>query len=110
MCSVCPVPALTPLFFPHIAGSGPSDKFTALLRAAPPLGSLSQPTLRLIQAVSRSQYCAQVGRDRAGKGWGGIGVGWGVVMWQCSYHPQCPLLAAMGPPIAFILGVVQILV
>lgn len=41
-------------------GSGPSDKFTALLRAAPPLGSLSQPTLRLIQAVSRSQYCAQI--------------------------------------------------
>lgn len=67
---MCPVPALTPLFFPHIAGSGPSDKFTALLRAAPPLGSLSQPTLRLIQAVSRSQYCAQI-----------------LVLWSCEKPP-----------------------
>lgn len=51
-------------------GSGPSDKFTALLRAAPPLGSLSQPTLRLIQAVSRSQYCAQI-----------------LVLWSCEKPP-----------------------
>ncbi|XP_065600625.1 exostosin-like 1 isoform X1 [Cyrtonyx montezumae] len=51
-------------------GSGPSDKFTALLRAAPPQGSLSQHTLRLIQAVSRSQYCAQI-----------------LVLWSCEKPP-----------------------
>ncbi|XP_021231307.1 exostosin-like 1 isoform X5 [Numida meleagris] len=51
-------------------GSSPTDKFTALLRAAPPLGSLSQPTVRLIQAVSRSQYCAQI-----------------LVLWSCEKPP-----------------------
>lgn len=93
------VRVLTPLLCPcpaPIAGSSPSDKFTAFIRLVSPL---SQPVLRLIQAVSRSQYCAQVGgdggwehwgSDRAGSqgaggtgermgqvpgGWGGIGMG-----------------------------------
>ncbi|NXJ51652.1 EXT1C protein, partial [Spizaetus tyrannus] len=41
-------------------GSSPSEKFTAFIRAISPAGSLSQPILRLIQAVSGSQYCAQI--------------------------------------------------
>ncbi|XP_054079935.1 exostosin-like 1 isoform X3 [Rissa tridactyla] len=41
-------------------GSSPSEKFTAFIRAVSPADSLSQPILRLIQAVSGSQYCAQL--------------------------------------------------
>ncbi|XP_042649546.1 exostosin-like 1 isoform X4 [Tyto alba] len=41
-------------------GSSPSKKFTAFIRAISPVGSSSQPILRLIQAVSGSQYCAQL--------------------------------------------------
>ncbi|NXX74756.1 EXT1C protein, partial [Urocolius indicus] len=41
-------------------GSGPSEKFTAFIRAVSPMGSPSQCILRLIQAVSGSQYCAQI--------------------------------------------------
>uniref|UniRef100_A0A8C3XN30 Exostosin GT47 domain-containing protein n=1 Tax=Chelydra serpentina TaxID=8475 RepID=A0A8C3XN30_CHESE len=41
-------------------GSSPSGKFTAFIRAVSPVVSLSQPILKLIQAVSRSQHCAQV--------------------------------------------------
>ncbi|KYO25734.1 exostosin-like 1 [Alligator mississippiensis] len=41
-------------------GSSPSSKFTALIRAMAPGISLSQPILKLIQAVSASQYCSQV--------------------------------------------------
>ncbi|KAH0631208.1 hypothetical protein JD844_005425 [Phrynosoma platyrhinos] len=41
-------------------GSNPSGKFTAFIRAVSPVVSLSQPILKIIQAVSRSQYCAQV--------------------------------------------------
>ncbi|NXL89308.1 EXT1C protein, partial [Alectura lathami] len=51
-------------------GSSPSNKFTALLRAASSPGSLSQPILRLIQAVSRSPYCAQI-----------------LVLWSCEKPP-----------------------
>uniref|UniRef100_A0A8D2JE15 Exostosin-like 1 n=1 Tax=Varanus komodoensis TaxID=61221 RepID=A0A8D2JE15_VARKO len=47
-------------------GSNPSGKFTALIRAVSPIVSLSQPILKLIQAVSKSQYCAQV-----------------VILWSC---------------------------
>ncbi|NXK51975.1 EXT1C protein, partial [Chauna torquata] len=54
----------------RIAGSSPSDKFTAFIRAVSPLGSLSQPILRLIQAISRSQYCAQI-----------------LVLWSCEKPP-----------------------
>ncbi|XP_065713487.1 exostosin-like 1 isoform X3 [Patagioenas fasciata] len=41
-------------------GSSPSEKFTAFIRVVSPSGSLSQPLLRLIQAVSGSQFCAQL--------------------------------------------------
>ncbi|XP_009469198.1 PREDICTED: exostosin-like 1 [Nipponia nippon] len=51
-------------------GSSPSEKFTALIRAISPSGSLSQPILRLIQAVSVSQYCAQI-----------------LVLWSCEKPP-----------------------
>ncbi|NXV41312.1 EXT1C protein, partial [Uria aalge] len=51
-------------------GSSPSAKFTAFIRAVSPAGSLSQPILRLIQAVSRSQYCAQI-----------------LVLWSCEKPP-----------------------
>uniref|UniRef100_A0A8B9RVU5 Exostosin-like 1 n=1 Tax=Accipiter nisus TaxID=211598 RepID=A0A8B9RVU5_9AVES len=51
-------------------GSSPSAKFTAFIRAVSPAGSLSQPILRLIQAVSGSQYCAQI-----------------LVLWSCEKPP-----------------------
>ncbi|NWZ87124.1 EXT1C protein, partial [Poecile atricapillus] len=51
-------------------GYSPSKKFTAFIRAASQAGSLSQPILRLIQAVSESQYCAQI-----------------VVLWSCEKAP-----------------------
>ncbi|NWZ72665.1 EXT1C protein, partial [Acrocephalus arundinaceus] len=51
-------------------GYSPSKKFTALIRAVSQVGSLSQPILRLIQAVSASQYCAQI-----------------VVLWSCEKPP-----------------------
>ncbi|NXN05159.1 EXT1C protein, partial [Sylvia borin] len=51
-------------------GYSPSTKFTALIRAVSQAGSLSQPILRLIQAVSGSQYCAQI-----------------VVLWSCEKPP-----------------------
>uniref|UniRef100_A0A8C8AFY9 Exostosin-1c n=1 Tax=Otus sunia TaxID=257818 RepID=A0A8C8AFY9_9STRI len=51
-------------------GSSPSEKFTAFIRAVSPGGAPSQPLLRLIQAVSRSQYCAQI-----------------VVLWSCEKPP-----------------------
>ncbi|NWX93411.1 EXT1C protein, partial [Nothoprocta pentlandii] len=53
-------------------GSSPSDKFTALIRASAS-ASLSQPILRLIQAVSRSQYCDQI-----------------LVLWSCEKPPPPP--------------------
>ncbi|NWR57152.1 EXT1C protein, partial [Bucorvus abyssinicus] len=56
---------------PHLfSGSSPSEKFTALIRAVSPVGSPSQPILRLIQAVSGSQYCAQI-----------------LVLWSCEKPP-----------------------
>ncbi|NWW33084.1 EXT1C protein, partial [Panurus biarmicus] len=51
-------------------GYSPSKKFTAFIRAVSQAGSLSQPILRLIQAVSGSQYCAQI-----------------VVLWSCEKPP-----------------------
>ncbi|NXX52064.1 EXT1C protein, partial [Scopus umbretta] len=51
-------------------GSSPSEKFTAFIRAVSQSGSLSQPILRLIQAVSGSQYCAQI-----------------LVLWSCEKPP-----------------------
>lgn len=64
------------------SGSSPSEKFTALIRAISPVGSPSQPILRLIQAVSGSQHCAQVGGAEPrvqlqGMQW----EGWGRVVW-----------------------------
>ncbi|MBN3286890.1 EXT1B protein, partial [Polyodon spathula] len=38
----------------------PSTKFTAVIHAVTPLVSQSQPILKLLVAVSKSQYCAQV--------------------------------------------------
>ncbi|XP_041273306.1 exostosin-like 1 isoform X2 [Onychostruthus taczanowskii] len=51
-------------------GYSPSKKFTAFIRAVSQAGSLSQPILRLIQAVSGSQHCAQI-----------------VVLWNCEKPP-----------------------
>ncbi|XP_071623671.1 exostosin-like 1 isoform X3 [Heliangelus exortis] len=51
-------------------GSSPSEKFTAFIRAVSPVGSPSQSILRLIQAVSASQYCAQI-----------------LVLWDCEKPP-----------------------
>ncbi|NXW09944.1 EXT1C protein, partial [Fregetta grallaria] len=51
-------------------GSSPSEKFTAFIRAVSLTSSPSQPILRLIQAVSGSQYCAQI-----------------LVLWSCEKPP-----------------------
>ncbi|NXE73732.1 EXT1C protein, partial [Cochlearius cochlearius] len=51
-------------------GSSPSEKFTAFIRVVSPSSSLSQSILRLIQAVSGSQYCAQI-----------------LVLWSCEKPP-----------------------
>ncbi|XP_059344534.1 exostosin-like 1 isoform X2 [Ammospiza nelsoni] len=58
-----------PFYYLH-HGYSPSKKFTAFIRAVSQAGSLSQPLLRLIQAVSGSQYCAQI-----------------VVLWSCEKPP-----------------------
>ncbi|XP_062841331.1 exostosin-1a isoform X2 [Trichomycterus rosablanca] len=47
-------------------GIKPQQRFTAVIHAVTPLVSQSQPILKLIVAVSKSQYCAQV-----------------VVLWNC---------------------------
>ncbi|KAJ8013391.1 hypothetical protein DPEC_G00052780 [Dallia pectoralis] len=41
-------------------GVKPSSKFTAIIHAVTPLVSQSQPILKLLVAVSKSQYCDQV--------------------------------------------------
>ncbi|NXF50453.1 EXT1C protein, partial [Oceanites oceanicus] len=51
-------------------GSSPSEKFTAFIRAVSLTSSPSQPILRLIQAISGSQYCAQI-----------------LVLWSCEKPP-----------------------
>ncbi|XP_038016890.1 exostosin-like 1 isoform X2 [Motacilla alba alba] len=58
-----------PFYYLH-HGYSPSKKFTAFIRAVSQAGSLSQPLLRLIQAVSGSRYCAQI-----------------VVLWSCEKPP-----------------------
>ncbi|NXG48110.1 EXT1C protein, partial [Psilopogon haemacephalus] len=66
--SPCHTPILSfPLFS---SGSSPSEKFTAFIRVVSPAASPSQPILRLIQAVSGSQYCAQI-----------------LVLWSCKEPP-----------------------
>ncbi|KFV75128.1 Exostosin-1c, partial [Dryobates pubescens] len=58
-----------PFYYLH-HGSSPSEKFTAFIRVVSSAGSPSQPILRLIQAVSGSQYCAQI-----------------LVLWSCHQPP-----------------------
>lgn len=43
------------------AGIKPVPKFTAVIHAVTPLVSQSQPILKLLVAVAKSQHCAQVG-------------------------------------------------
>ncbi|XP_070619903.1 exostosin-like 1 [Erythrolamprus reginae] len=58
-----------PFYYPQ-QGSSPSEKFTALIWAVSPIVSLSQPILKLTQAVSRSQYCAKI-----------------LILWSCEKPP-----------------------
>ena len=51
-----------------VAGTKPYPKFTAVIHAVSPLVSQSQPILKLLSAVARSQYCSQVGGGGGGKG------------------------------------------
>lgn len=44
-----------------VSGIKPYPKFTAVIHAVSPLVSQSQPILKLLVAVAKSQYCAQVG-------------------------------------------------
>ena len=41
-------------------GIKPYPKFTAIIHAVTPLVSQSQPIIKLLVAVAKSQYCAQV--------------------------------------------------
>ncbi|XP_054855225.1 exostosin-like 1 isoform X2 [Eublepharis macularius] len=68
-------------------GSSPSSKFTAVIRAVSPIVSLSQPILKLIQAVSRSPYCAQI-----------------VVLWSCEKPPP---LSSKWPQVAVPLTIIH---
>lgn len=42
------------------SGTKPYPKFTAIIYVVTPLVSQSQPVMKLIVAVAKSQYCAQV--------------------------------------------------
>lgn len=42
------------------SGLKPYTKFTAIVHVVSPLVSQSQPVMKLLVAVARSQYCAQV--------------------------------------------------
>lgn len=48
------------LFFVCPPGIRPYPKFTAVILAVSPLVSQSQPILKLLMSVAKSQYCAQV--------------------------------------------------
>lgn len=48
--------------FSCLPGIKPYPKFTAVIHAVSPLVSQSQPILKLLIAVAKSQYCAQVNR------------------------------------------------
>ncbi|XP_032875097.1 exostosin-1 [Amblyraja radiata] len=54
-----------PFYYSYL-GTSPSTKFTAVIHAVTPLVSQSQPILKLLLAVAKSQYCAQV-----------------IVLWNC---------------------------
>lgn len=43
-----------------LLGIKPSPKFTAIIHVVTPLVSQSQPVMKLLVAVAKSQYCAQV--------------------------------------------------
>lgn len=47
-------------FLVCVSGIKPLSKFTAVIHAVSPLVSQSQPILKLLVAVAKSQYCAQV--------------------------------------------------
>ncbi|XP_016297415.1 exostosin-1b [Sinocyclocheilus anshuiensis] len=53
-------------FFYSKLGIKPNPKFTAVIHAVTPLVSQSQPILKLLVSVARSQYCAQI-----------------IVLWNC---------------------------
>ena len=43
-----------------LLGIKPFPKFTAIIHVVTPLVSQSQPVMKLLAAVAKSQYCAQV--------------------------------------------------
>uniref|UniRef100_A0A7M4EJH2 Exostosin glycosyltransferase 1 n=1 Tax=Crocodylus porosus TaxID=8502 RepID=A0A7M4EJH2_CROPO len=52
-----------PYYYANL-GLKPPSKFTAVIHAVTPLVSQSQPVLKLLVAVAKSQYCAQVMSSR----------------------------------------------
>lgn len=50
------------LFF-CLLGIKPPSKFTAIIHVVTPLVSQSQPVMKLLVAVAKSQYCAQVNKN-----------------------------------------------
>nr|XP_048702216.1 exostosin-1-like [Caretta caretta] len=57
-------------FYYCALGRSPAKEFTAVIQAASPLLSQSQPIVRLILAVAKSKYCTQI-----------------VVLWSCEKPP-----------------------
>uniref|UniRef100_W5NFU6 Exostosin-1-like n=1 Tax=Lepisosteus oculatus TaxID=7918 RepID=W5NFU6_LEPOC len=53
-------------FYYSVLGKSPSQEFTAVIQAVTPLQSQSQPIVKLIIAVAKSKYCAQI-----------------IVLWNC---------------------------
>lgn len=47
------------------SGIKPYPKFTAIIHVVTPLVSQSQPVMKLLVAVAKSQYCAQVIQSHA---------------------------------------------
>ncbi|MBN3302918.1 EXT1A protein, partial [Amia calva] len=53
-------------FYYSLLGKSPSQEFTAVIQAVTPFQSQSQPIVKLIIAVAKSKYCAQI-----------------IVLWNC---------------------------
>ncbi|XP_076872573.1 exostosin-1 isoform X2 [Brachyhypopomus gauderio] len=79
-------PTLFPFYY-GLLGKAPQQEFTAVIQAVSPLQSPLQPILKLIIAVAKSKFCAQI-----------------VVLWNCE-KPSPP--RSKWPPVPVPLTVIQ---
>lgn len=56
-----PMTTVSEMFLFVCPGKGPSQQFTALIHTVTPLQSQLSPVVKLIIAVAKSKFCAQVG-------------------------------------------------